>query len=86
MLNMRCMRSAKRAVSFCACSTEISGVFIRPPCMYCSLNSSSCGSSFVGSSQQHTFSICGMKPSRMAVFDTLKQVWNIASTIGSLAA
>ena len=79
------MRIPNTSISFCACSTDISGVFIRPPFMYCRRDSSS-SSAFLGLMIEQTiFSIWGMNPIRSAVLITLNAVWNIASANDSLA-
>ena len=85
MPNMRCMRSENDEISFCASSTESSGVFMKPAVMKCRRKSSS-SSTRLGLMTQHTnFSICGMNQIRMNVLATLNVVWKAASTKLSLA-
>ena len=85
--NIRCMRTPNWCISFCASSTESSGVFMMPVVMKRRRKSSSSPSAFLGLMMRHTsFSICGMNQMRMVVLATLKQVWKAASTNDSLAA
>ena len=84
MPNMRSMRSPKEWISFCASSTESSGVFMMvvPP-IYLRRNSSS-SSLFLFFMSLHTsFSICGMNHISTPVLVMLKHVWKAASTTGS---
>ena len=84
--NMRCMRSANDSISFCASSTDSSGVSISPEGMKRRRKSSS-SSSFLDLMHRHTiFSICGMNQISMNVLERLKHVWNAASTTLSFAA
>ena len=86
MPNMRCMRSENDCISFCASSTESSGVFMKPAVMKCRRKSSS-SSCFFGLITQHTnFSICGMNQMRIKALITLKLVWKAASVMVSFCA
>ena len=51
--NIRCIRSENDCISFCASSTESSGVFMKPAVMKCRRKSSS-SSTFFGFITQHT--------------------------------
>ena len=84
--NMRCIRSENDWISFCASSTESSGVFMKPAVMKCRRKSSS-SSTFLGlMTQQTNFSIWGINHIRMNVLATLNVVWKAASTKLNLAA
>ena len=79
MPNIRCIRSLNDCISFCASSTESSGVFMKPAVMKCRRKSSS-SSTFFDLITQHTnFSICGINQMRMLALMTLKPVWKAAS-------
>ena len=78
MWNILCMRVAKECISFCASSTESSGVFMMPAWMKRRRKSSSSLFALGFQTQQHTLAICLTNGRRIIVLVTLKHVWKAA--------